>query len=275
MLSITLNGQLLLCQLAERLVDSIDDLTMLQINTDGLTVRIRRSDRHILEDICKEWESLTQLKLEYEDYQQMIIRDVNNYIGQYTDGKCKHKGTFEIDRDIHKNHSRRIVPLALHNHFINGIPVEQTIRNHIAGIKYDNKYDNHGIFDFCIAKKATKAFEFEERRVDHNGDIDIKTLDSKIVRYFVSNRGAVLHEMPAGSRLKKEYDLDDVPELVYGVKGLKGQLAEAHPQKGKSFYTTNFNIYQEAEIYDINYQYYIRECNKIKRVIESEPSFFR
>jgi hypothetical protein len=39
----TINGQLMLTMLCESLVNSIPDLTMLQVNTDGITVKIHRN----------------------------------------------------------------------------------------------------------------------------------------------------------------------------------------------------------------------------------------
>ena len=39
-MSITLNGQLLLCLLAENLMENVPGLKIIQCNTDGITVRI-------------------------------------------------------------------------------------------------------------------------------------------------------------------------------------------------------------------------------------------
>lgn len=50
-MSITLNGQLLLCVLAENLI-KISGLTLIQINTDGVTVRLPRSEMHHLQEVA-------------------------------------------------------------------------------------------------------------------------------------------------------------------------------------------------------------------------------
>jgi hypothetical protein len=76
-MSITVNGQLLLVKLAEDIVDTLD-CTMLQANTDGLTVKIKRKDYDKLMTICKEWEHMSSLTLEYVNYKQMVIRDVKS-----------------------------------------------------------------------------------------------------------------------------------------------------------------------------------------------------
>lgn len=74
-LKTTLNGQLMLSMLCEKLNTSID-LTMLQVNTDGITVKIRKTDLDLYYTICKEWEVYTKLTLEYVEYSKMVIRDV-------------------------------------------------------------------------------------------------------------------------------------------------------------------------------------------------------
>ena len=57
----------------------------------------------------------------------MAIRDVSTYIAVYENGDIKHKNAFEIDKELHKNPSMRIVPIALEKYFVEGIHVEETI----------------------------------------------------------------------------------------------------------------------------------------------------
>lgn len=75
-MQITLNGQLLLTMLAENLVNKLINVQVLQINTDGITVRIPRTEVELYYDICKQWEKITSLQLEYVEYSKMVIRDV-------------------------------------------------------------------------------------------------------------------------------------------------------------------------------------------------------
>ena len=72
----TVNGQLLLCMLSERLMEEIPDCTMIQINTDGMTVRVHKKYIEQMKAICARWEKLTQLELESVMYSKMIIKDV-------------------------------------------------------------------------------------------------------------------------------------------------------------------------------------------------------
>jgi len=81
-ISITVNGQLMLAMLIERLM-TVPSLTMLMANTDGLTYYIHRDYEPRAAALCREWEVLTKLTLESVNYERMFIRDCNNYIAEY------------------------------------------------------------------------------------------------------------------------------------------------------------------------------------------------
>jgi hypothetical protein len=66
-MTITVNGQLLLTMLAEKLM-FIPNLTMLQINTDGLTVRVERHNEQLVRQVCEWWQNLTGMQLEDAEY---------------------------------------------------------------------------------------------------------------------------------------------------------------------------------------------------------------
>ena len=72
----TVNGQLLLCMLSERFMEEIPDCQMIQINTDGMTVRVHKNYVEQMKSICRRWESLTGLELEDVMYSKMVIKDV-------------------------------------------------------------------------------------------------------------------------------------------------------------------------------------------------------
>lgn len=76
-MQITINGQLLLTMLYEMLSLAIPESKPLMQNTDGLEMMIPESKKDLYFQICKEWENLTQLSLEHDEYSKMIIRDVN------------------------------------------------------------------------------------------------------------------------------------------------------------------------------------------------------
>jgi hypothetical protein len=240
----TINGQLMLVMLCEALVTRISDITMLQVNTDGLTVKIHKSQLEEYYKICKAWEEYTRLNLEYIEYKCMIIRDVNNYIAVTTKGKAKFKGAFEIDKEYHKDPSFRIIPIALYNYFVNKVPVEETIKQHLSGIKYDF-CENKGIYDFCGRQKF-KGSDYGETHSIKNYSLQIEK-QQKNTRYYISNNG---------STFIKQY--------------AKGSQEFIHV----GYQVTIFNNFVEED-YSINYDYYIRECNKeILNVIDNQLTLF-
>jgi hypothetical protein len=232
-LKTTLSGQLALCMLSEMLMTRVPNLTMLQINTDGLTVSIPVEHKRLYWNICQEWEAQTKLVLEYIAYSQMIIRDVNNYIAvSEKSGKVKYKGTFKPnhemikDGEYHKSLSQGIVSLAIADYFLKGVPVEQTIK------------ESKDIYLFCKTFNATHGWYCET--VDSEGNTEKQ---QKTNRYYISNNGKTFR------KLKDERVIE----------------VEAGGTK-----VTIFNKYYEVpfEEYDINYEYYVNECFKIIHKID-------
>ena len=125
-MSITLNGQLLLCWLAEEIM-KWTEAQLIQVNTDGLTVRIPRSQLPDLEKTRKHWEVATGLQLEEAIYKSMMIRDVNNYIAQYENGSVKRKGAYEYDMEWHQNHGALVVAKVAEKVLLENAPIRQTL----------------------------------------------------------------------------------------------------------------------------------------------------
>lgn len=80
-----------LLMLAERLLE-IEGLKLVQLNTDGLTVALPRDKEDEYSAVCKKWESDVGLELEFVEYEEMMIRDVNSYLAIYKKGGVKRKG---------------------------------------------------------------------------------------------------------------------------------------------------------------------------------------
>ena len=165
----TINGQLLLCMLAEKL-NVISKI--IQVNTDGLTIHIKRSLLDQAKQICADWEAMTKLDLEYANYSRMYIRDVNNYIAVYDDGKMKRKGCYEYENlDYNKNHSNLISKKAAVSHILHGTDIKDYILNHT---------DHH---DFTLFLKIPRSSYLELE--------DGERLNNAI-RYYVSTKGQPL-----------------------------------------------------------------------------------
>lgn len=73
----TLSGQLYITLLVEMFILNVPECLVIQTNTDGITVKIKREYLDLFYDLCKQWEEKTKLELEYVEYNRMYIRDVS------------------------------------------------------------------------------------------------------------------------------------------------------------------------------------------------------
>ena len=101
-------GQLLLTALANNLYNQIgkDKIQIVQTNTDGILVYIRRDMIEMLKSISDEWTKVTHILLEHENEEIIWQRDVNNYILFKKSGKEKSKGGFFVTDMIQPGHNR-------------------------------------------------------------------------------------------------------------------------------------------------------------------------
>lgn len=272
-LQICINGQLILTLLTEKVFDVIPEAQIIFENTDGAMYRIPRSKLEALEKACKDVEEIVNIPLETQICKKIIARDVNNYINIITDDNIKFKGAFEIDRDFHKNHSKRIVPIALANYFIHGVSPEETIGLHLNGNSYSFA-ENYGIFDFCIGAKMKGDNKLYKRYYN----ADYKLVDepiSKMNRYFVSNDGyELIKKMPplennkktATDKYKEKFDASqlNIFDIVDDVQ-VDPKDRETNIEAG--YKCQLFNEYYKGD-YDLNYNYYLNECYKIIRIFK-------
>ena len=229
-MSITINGQLLLCMLAEMLM-KIESVKIIQINTDGVTIKVRRDKIEEVEAANKKWMEITKLDLERADYKKMFIRDVNNYVGVYTNGKIKAKGAYEWDAlyrpnhpnpdgiTWHKNHSAMVVQMAVTAHLVEGKNIREFITTH------------NDPFDFMLRTKVPRTSRLMW------GDEQIQNT----TRYYMSKNGRQLTKvMPP---LAKKPDKERPIKIHDGWK--------ATPMNNM------------REINDIDPEWYIQEAQKL------------
>ena len=229
----TIAGQLFISMWVERMVEAVPELVVLQTNTDGITIKIPENKLELIRDVNEQLTKETTLVIEEAFYSKMCIRDVNNYIGIYTDSTPEHehiklKGDFEIDKEFHKDPSMRIVPLAVKDYFVYGIPVEKTIK------------ENRDIFNFCMQLKTNSKSNAYFRHLENGKTVDTKL--HRMTRYYIGKG------KDSGILLKKFED-----GKITGVNvGYSAILFN------KAVYLDNWNDYK------LDYQFYITEANKLK-----------
>ena len=231
-MQITINGQLLISKLAEMLSFAIPECQPLMLNTDGLEMMIPNDRVEDYLAVCGEWQKLTQLSLEHDEYSKMVIRDVNNYMAIYKNGKVKCKGAFEWEdlakkkvAVFHKNKSFLIIPKAIYAYFVNGTKPEDFLEQ------------NQDVVDYCAGVKAKGSWHFEERKIV-NGEV-INTPLQKIIRYYISNNGSKLVKCNIDGR-------------------------EIQVESGEWLQTTvnKLDASKPYNTYDINKKYYLEEIYK-------------
>ncbi len=153
----------------------------------------------------------------------MVIRDVNNYSSIDTKGVIKRKGLFEIEKELHKDASFRIIPIALEKYFYEGTPIKDTLLK------------EKDIFKFCGWFRATKGWQLYSEDI-YTGKQEILP---KSNRYYVSKEGSFFFKR----------NLEDKREQF--VDSCKGVLI------------TFFNTFYQSEDYNIDYNFYLSECTKI------------
>lgn len=249
-MQIRINGQLLLLMLAEKLVEL--GCRIVQANTDGLFVLLKKSVYDKVNNVCREWEQLTKLTLEEDRFEAMYQYAINDYIAvkegytdirdrflageqivqkkktgelyksieQIQDDYIKQKGMFITKVQLGKGLTPKIIPEAVIKYFVDGIPVEDTIK----GCKDIKK--------FLMAEKTGKQWNVEY----------MKENIQRTNRFYASTNGGYLWKWKQVGNAEKQY------QNMLAASGV-----------------TLLNKFDDKPIEDrkINYRYYLRECYKI------------
>ena len=229
----TITGELSLMMLIEQY--ETNGITVISANTDGVTIKIKKTLIPLMHDINKKWMDLTEYELERTDYSKIIFSTVNDYLAIMTNGEIKKKGDFLTDFELHKNKSARIVPIALERYFVDGTPVEQTIRNH------------KDLYDFCLRQKATRSFHYEGT----NRTTGETTVYNKLIRYYVSNNGDKIFKIKNPECNTRAAAVSQIEAGEWVCK-----VCNYLPKRSR---TDN-----------VNYEYYIEKANRIVTKINTE-----
>lgn len=222
-MKITINGQLSLSMLAEKIVQKTG-AKLIMLNTDGLEFYIKREMNSEVERIVSLWEKVTGLEMEGDDYKAMYIRDVNNYSSVTTSGKLKQKGAYEYkDLAWHKNMSALVIPMAVEHELFERGTAEDFIRAHKEP------------FDFMLRTKVPRSSSL----VLEKDGVDIP--QQNVCRYYPSvNGGKLIKIMPP---------LEDGGELRRMAIDKEWNVQPCN----------NMDDFH----WDIDYDYYIQEAEKL------------
>lgn len=268
-MKIRINGQLLLLMLAEKLTQV--GCRIIQANTDGLFVLLKKDNYQQVNTICRDWEQLTKLTLEEERFEAMYQYAINDYIAVttlYPDMKkrflsgetiirkstkkpytcieeiqedfIKTKGMFITKVLLGKGLSAKIIPEAIIKYFVDGIPVEQTIK------------ECKDIKKFLMSEKTGKQWHVEYMNKEQQ----------RTNRFYASTNGGYLWKW-------KETGYKDGEIVEYNEPYIGIQRYAAKERQYQNMLTasgvTLLNKFDDKPIEErkINYRYYLKEALKI------------
>ena len=239
-MQIRINGQLLLLMLAEKLTQI--GCRIVQANTDGLFVLLKKDAYSKVNSICREWEQLTKLTLEEDRFKAMYQYAINDYFAITEDNKVKEKGMFITAVKLGKGLTPKIIPKAVISFFKDRIPVEDTIKNCTD------------IRDFLMSEKTGKQWHVEYMNEEQQ----------RTNRFYASTNGGYLWKWKDTGH--KEGEIITYTEPYVGERKYKASARQYQNMLTASGVTL-LNKFDNKPIEErkINYRYYIMEAYKIIR----------
>ena len=225
-----INCQLMILMLIEKF--DLLGVKIVQSNTDGILIKIKKSLLPEIEKVKDEWCKLTKLSMSKEEFERFYQYDVNNYIGVkkgFTETKdpelIKKKGFFVDDTNLGKGMSPKVIAKSLINYFVYNISPEETLK------------EDKDIKDYLTYQRVSRDFI-----VEYNGE---KALH--INRFYMSTNGGILIKY----------------KMEKGGKAQATRLCATSP-------VTIYNKFEDKpfEEYKVNYRYYKNEIYKIINELE-------
>jgi hypothetical protein len=271
----------------------IPDMQMIQINTDGLTIRYPRKYVNHYATICRWWENLTLLELEYVDYESMYVRDVNNYIAVPYDKSPKFKGAYVSmgahdskhgELGWHQNHSALVIKKAAVAAILKGTPVREFIHGHAdvydffllakvsksdyLHLRHDIKWGGVTIFKNQLHKELQRTSRYLITNDGHKLVKIMQPIKRKTANVQMVNRGWKSKKL---SGCNKNLDVSSIHEYNNAKKAgyttKDGGTYDTGPQRqigiDKEYLVTIYNNMTNDDISDVNYNYYITEAEKL------------
>ena len=225
-MQVTINGQLMTMTLIEEL--ELNGIHVISANTDGIVIKLPRDKFNVYKEITDRWNETNKMGADYEEYQMIASRDVNNYFDIQTDGTIEYKGALDPKqylKELKKGYDAPVVAIAVFEYLVNNVPVMTTLRNH------------KDILDFCKTQNVGRQFEVVYDVCEKGVITHIHS--QRHVRFYVSTKGVII---------QKENK----------TTGARSNLAG-----GNTVCILNSLDDLPIEERNINYGYYYNECYKI------------
>lgn len=202
------------------LLDKVEDIiTLLNSNTDGIFVKLKRKDVDEFKRRVHEWEERTRLHMSYDEFSSLWSKDVNNYVAIRSDGSYHSKGAYvkelsPLDYDL------PIVNEAVKDYIIKNIPVKSTILRCNELIKFQK-----------VVKLSSKY-----KWVEHEKGDSKEKFDNKCYRVFASkdqSDGRILK----CDGVRNPAKFGNTPDRCFIVNDdIIGKTTDGLPQLDKQYY---------------------------------------
>lgn len=255
-------GQMLMIALAGQLYEEIPNLKIIQTNTDGILVYIKREYIPQVNKIVDDLQKLTHFIFETEEDNKLWQLNVNNYIAIHPDGEIKDKGGAFVTSIFQPgyNHCRPLsyycVPRAQKD-FYTSVNTDNVVN------PLKNILDNTTVADFVVT--CTKGPGYRNM-VQYNTDGEVEL--GKVARVI-----AVKNESLGIIKKIKVIQKETKTKHVGDIQADSVALCPPHPLVVNDA-LENYKIENRklihiptGDTYDIDYMYYAAELDKALDIV--------
>ena len=238
-LQVTINGQLMIMMLCEEL--TLNGIEVVSANTDGIVVKLPAVKKKDFDRITKNWETITKMKADSEEYRRYVCRDINNYAAEEINKKVDSKGDYNpmmYAADLTKGYDAPIVSKAAYDYLLYDIPILDTL------------YQATNILDFCKTQNVGK--DWICIYTDNNGTKIIQRNN----RYYISTIGGTIEKVE-----KDQSNVDCFVQedgSISNASGRRGNLCA-----GQKVQILNTLDDTDIAFRNISYDYYYNEVMKL------------
>ena len=227
-------GQLLLAALANKLVKEIPSIKIVQTNTDGIYIYVKRKYLDKVKELEQEWTRYTKINMEEKEIKRMWQKDVNNYLIEMPNGKVDTKGGW-LNQDKFRYGYVMLSPLSA---YVSAIAAKEFLLNDtpLAETIVKDKNIEHFII---VCKKGPTYSKVIQRMAD-----------GSVLELFKCNRVIASKDRSLGK--------------IYKIKTYKGRESYTQmpniPDNCRT-YNKDLSTYKFEEIRsDIDYSYYLKRA---------------
>lgn len=237
-LKVTINGQLMIMMLCEEL--TLNGIEVVSANTDGIVIKLPVSKKQKFDEITKEWENMTKMKADSEDYRRYVCRDINNYAAEEINGNVDTKGDYNplmYAVDLTKGYNAPIVTKAAYDYLLYDKPVLETL------------YEATNILDFCKTQNIGR--DWACIYTDSTGSHIIQRNN----RFYVSTTGGTIEKIEKSD--SGDCYINEEGKLI-NFTGRRSNLCAG--QRVKILNTLDD---MDISFRNISYNYYYQEAMKL------------